>query len=81
MNHSFVEKEFEVRLRVFKGQKMLCASSEEFGIFTQGKSWNSLMKNIREAIECYYDIPSAERVRIMLEIEPVVSGNAGLAHF
>jgi predicted RNase H-like HicB family nuclease len=64
-----VKKELEVRLRVFKGEKMLCASSEEYGIFTQGKSWNSLMKNIREAIECYYDIPSADVVRIKLDID------------
>ena len=60
----------EIRLRVFKGEKMLCAINEDLGIFTQGKSWNSLMKNIREAIECYFDIPSADAVRIMLDIDP-----------
>lgn len=50
-NHSGVNKTLEVKLRVFKGEKMLCASNEEPGIFPQGRSWNSLMKNIREVIE------------------------------
>jgi hypothetical protein len=78
MNPFIVKKELEVRLRVFKGEKMLCASSEELGIFTQGKSWNSLMKNIREAIECFYDIPSADVVRIKLDIDAASTGNAGI---
>jgi hypothetical protein len=72
-----VKKELEVRQRVFKGEKMLCASSEELGIFTQGKSWNSLMKNIREAIEYFYDIPSANVVRIKLDIDAASTDNAG----
>jgi len=53
----------EVKLRVIKGEKMLCASNEELGIFTQSKSWNSLMKNIREAIESYFDIYAGHRYR------------------
>ena len=78
-NPSGVNKTLEVRLRVFKGEKMLCASNEKLGIFTQGKSWNSLMKNIREVIECYFDIPSADAVRIMLDIDPAVTTNVETA--
>jgi hypothetical protein len=78
-NHSGVTKTLEVKLRVFKGEKMLCASNEELGIFTQGRSWNSLMKNIREVIECHFNIPSADAVRIMLDIDPAVTGNAETA--
>ena len=74
-----MSKTIEVRLRVFKGEKMLCASNEELGIFTQGKNWNSLMKNIREAIECYFDIPSADSVRILLDIDPAVTDHAETA--
>jgi predicted RNase H-like HicB family nuclease len=69
----------EVRLRVFKGEKMLYGSSEELGIFTQGKSWNSLMKNIREVIECYFNITAADAVRIMLDIDPAMTDNAETA--
>lgn len=78
-NPSGVNKTLEVKLRVFKGEKMLCASNEELGIFTQGKSWNSLMKNIREVIEGYFNIPSADAVRIMLDIDPAVTDNAEAA--
>ena len=74
-----MDKELEVRLRVFKGEKMLCASNEELGIFTQGKSWNSLMKNIRDAIECYFDIPSADAVRIKLDIDAASTGNVEIS--
>jgi hypothetical protein len=66
----------EVSLRVFKGEKMLIASNREMGIFTEGKNWNSLMKNIREVIEVYFDIPSADVVKINLEIDPMVTTDA-----
>jgi predicted RNase H-like HicB family nuclease len=79
VNPSGVNNTLEVKLRVFKGEKMLCASNEELGIFTQGKSWNSLMKNIRDVIECYFNIPSADAVRIKLDIDPAVTDNAETA--
>ena len=55
---------------------------------TGRKNWNSLMKNIREVIECYFSpgsvrismsIPSADAVRIMLDIDPAVTDNAETA--
>jgi len=66
----------EVSLKVFKGEKMLVASNRELGIFTEGRNWNVLMKNIREVIEAYFDIPSADIVKINLEIDPMVAKDA-----
>ena len=63
-----------VTLRVHKGEKMLVACNRELGIVTQGKNWNSLMKNIRDVIKTYCDIPSADSVKIFLEIDPKVNG-------
>lgn len=74
-----VEMMLSVTLRVHKGEKMLVASNRELGIVTQGKNWNSLMKNIRDVIETYFDIPSADSVKICLEIDPSVTDNAETA--
>ena len=74
-----VERMLSVTLRVHKGEKMLVASNRELGIVTQGKNWNVLMKNIRDVIETYFDIPSADSVKICLEIDPTVTDNAETA--
>jgi len=50
-NNAKRTKMLEVSLKVFKGEKMLVASNRELGIFTEGRNWNVLMKNIREVIE------------------------------
>lgn len=68
-----------VTLRIFKGEKLLVASNRELGIVTQGKDWNDLMKNIRDVIETYFDVPSADTVKISLVIDPTVSENAETA--
>lgn len=78
-NKAMRTKMLEVTLKVFKGEKMLIASNRELGIFTEGKSWNALMKNIREVIELYFDIPSADVVKINLEIDPMVATDAETA--
>lgn len=75
----YMSRSLSVTLRVFKGEKMLVASNRELGIVTQGKDWNNLMKNIRDVIETYFDIPSADIVKINLEIDPMVSENAETA--
>jgi predicted RNase H-like HicB family nuclease len=74
-----VEGMLSVTLRVHKGEKMLVASNRELGIVTQGKNWNALMKNIKDVIEAYFDIPSADSVKICLEIDPTVTDNAETA--
>jgi hypothetical protein len=73
------ESMLSVTLRVHKGEKMLVASNRELGIVTQGKTWNALMKNIKDVIESYFDIPSADAVKICLEIDPMVTDNAETA--
>jgi len=57
-------------LRVRKGEKMLVAGNRDLSIVTQGKDWDDLMKNIRNAVETYFDISSADVARITLDIEP-----------
>lgn len=74
-----VERMLSVTLHVRRGEKMLVASNRELGIVTQGKSWNALMRNIRDVIETYFDIPSADSVKICLEIDPTVTDNAEAA--
>lgn len=59
-----------VILHVRKGEKMLVAGNRDLGIVTQGRDWDDLMKNVRDAIETYFDIPSADAARITLEIKP-----------
>jgi hypothetical protein len=68
-----------VTLRVRRGEKMLVASNRELGIVTQGKNWDSLMKNIHDVLETYFNIPSADSVKICLEIDPMVTDNAETA--
>ncbi|MCD1296010.1 HicB family protein [Methanocella sp. CWC-04] len=56
----------EVRIRVYRGEKYLCAEGMDADIFTQGKNLEELMHNIIEAIECYYDV-SIKDVTIITE--------------
>ncbi len=46
----------EVRIRIDKGDKYLCAEGIDYDIFTQGKNWDELMLNIIEAVRCYFDV-------------------------
>ena len=70
-----VDRMLSVTLRIHKGEKMLVACSRDMGIVTQGKNWNVLMKNIRDVVETYFDIPSTEAVKLCLEIGPIVADN------
>jgi hypothetical protein len=59
----------EVRIKVYRGEKYLCAEGVEHDIFTQGKNFDELMKNIIEAIEAYFDI-NIKEVTIITEYRP-----------
>ncbi|MCD1293867.1 hypothetical protein CUJ83_02495 [Methanocella sp. CWC-04] len=37
-----------------------CAADLEQGILTDGKDRDELLKNIDEAVECHFDVPSME---------------------
>lgn len=69
----------EVKLKIFESDGRLCASGVGVGIYTYAKTWNKLMKNIHEAVEAYFDIPSYAEARIILDIEPQVSQGAEAA--
>lgn len=66
----------EVNLKVSRGKKYLVAMNKEMGIFTEGENWDILMKNIKEVIEAYFNIPSADAVKINLQIDPLVQVDA-----
>ncbi len=69
----------DVKLKIFESDGYICASGVGIGIYTYAKTWNKLMKNIHEAVEAYYDIPSYTEARIILDIEPQVSQGAEAA--
>jgi len=69
----------EVKLRIYISDGYLCASGVGVGIYTYAKTWNKLMKNIHDAVEAYFDIPSYTEARIILDIEPQVSQGAEAA--
>ncbi|MGA9139431.1 MAG: hypothetical protein WBZ29_04350 [Methanocella sp.] len=45
---------------------ILCAADMEQGIFTDGMTKEELMKNIHEAVECHFDVPSYDEVDIRI---------------
>lgn len=51
-------KQFTATFEVHKDKNgYLCASDMQQGIFTDGKDKEDLIKNIREAVECHFDVP------------------------
>ena len=74
----------EVTFKVFtdEGTGKLCASGVNHAIHTYAKTWNKLIKNIHEAVECHFDVPYAQ-VKITLiethDVEAQESRNVGAA--
>jgi hypothetical protein len=58
----------EVRIRINRGDKYLCAEGIDHDIFTQGKNWDELILNIIEAVSCYFDDP-VEDIVILAEFK------------
>jgi len=75
---------FEVTFKVFtdKESGKLCASGMDYAIHTYAKTWDKLIKNIHEAVECHFDVPYTQ-VKITLiethDVEAQESRNAGAA--
>jgi predicted RNase H-like HicB family nuclease len=44
-----------VKFEIYNDGEYWCARGIGFDIFTQGKTVDELMKNIREAVEVHYD--------------------------
>jgi hypothetical protein len=74
----------EVTFRVFtdRDSGRLCASGVDHAIHTHARSWNTLIKNIHEAVECHFDIPYS-RVKITIvennDVKAQESDDAGAA--
>jgi hypothetical protein len=74
----------EVTIRVFTDREsgLICASGINHAIQTHASSPDLLMKNIREAVECRFDMPYAQ-VKITLaesnDIEAQESDDVGAA--
>lgn len=77
---------FEVTFRIFTDEEssMLCASGVDHAIHTYAKTWNKLIKNIHEAVECHFDVPCTQ-VKITLiethDVEAQESRNVGPPSF
>ncbi|WP_048197964.1 hypothetical protein [Methanocella arvoryzae] len=58
---------FVVTFKVFSDEESgkLCASGVDHAIHTYAKTWNKLIKNIHEAVECHFDVPYTQ-VKITL---------------
>lgn len=64
----------EVTFKIFTDEDgVLCASGIDHRIYTYGKTWNMLIKNLFEAVECYFEVPYSQ-VNIVLKID--APGNA-----
>ena len=75
---------FEVTFKIFTDEESgkLCASGVDHAIHTYAKTWNKLIKNIHEAVECHFDVPYTQ-VKITLiethDVEAQESRNVGTA--
>lgn len=68
----------EARLEIFESDGYLCASGVGAGIYTWARTWNKLMKNIREAVELYYDLPPKTEYTLLLEMKVKTSQPSNL---
>jgi tRNA(Ile)-lysidine synthase TilS/MesJ len=74
----------EVTFHIFtdRDSGRLCASGVDHAIHTYARSWNKLIKNIHEAVECHFEVPYTQ-VKITLveshDIEAQESRDAGTA--
>jgi hypothetical protein len=57
----------EVRFKIFNDEGCPVASGTNYDIFTQGKTWGELMKNILDSIECHFDEPLRGQVKVTTE--------------
>ncbi len=59
----------EVKFKIYKDDGYLIASGINYDIFTQGKTWDELMKNILDAIECHFDEPLHGQIKVTTEYQ------------
>jgi hypothetical protein len=77
-----MKKEVTFRVFVDRQSGQICASGIDQAIHTYARSWNQLIKNIHEAVECHFEVPYAA-VKITLiesdDVEAQESGDVGAA--
>ncbi len=60
-------KKYNASFEVIRDEEgNLCAADKKQMIFTDGKTIEELMENIRDAVECYFEVPSDD-VDIIVE--------------
>ena len=57
-----------IKFSVYNDGGWICASGENDTIFTQAKSYDTLLTNINEAVRCHFDIKDNE-FEIIIEKE------------
>lgn len=56
-----MSKQFKADFEVIKDEDgYLCAADKKQMIFTDGKNEGELEENIRDAVECYFEVPYTE---------------------
>jgi|WetSurMetagenome_2_1015567.scaffolds.fasta_scaffold478941_2 hypothetical protein len=65
----------EVKFKISKDEGWLIASGINYDIFTQGKNWDELMKNIVDAIKCHFDEPH-DQIMVTTEYQVNVGAEA-----
>jgi predicted RNase H-like HicB family nuclease len=66
----------EVKFKISRDEGWLIASGINYDIFTQGKNWDELMKNIMDAIKCHFDEPIQGQIMVTTEYQVNVGAEA-----
>jgi hypothetical protein len=71
-------KKMLVKFEVYKDEKFWCARGIGVDIFTQGKTLDALMDNIKEAVELHFEdqLDSGKEIRILTISELEVRATA-----
>lgn len=57
----------EVKFEIHESDGYLCASGVDTSIHAWARTWNKLMKNIKDAVELYYNMPPRTEFKLLLE--------------
>jgi len=69
-----------VKFEIYSDGTFWCARGIGVDIFTQGKTLDALMKNVREAVELHFEdeLAKGEHIQILTSSETEVGSVAGL---
>jgi hypothetical protein len=72
-----MKKEVTFRIFLDRVSGQLCASGIDQAIHTYAKSWNKLMKNIHEAVECHFEVPYTQVKITLIEYDDIEAQESG----